>query len=125
MIKHLLLLTAVATQAMLAQASSYTTLYSFQGGTDGSQPIGGVILDKAGALYGTTYGGGAFSSGTVFRLTFAGQTPWTETVLHSFNGSDGSQPTAGLAVGSGGAFYGVTLSGGGNGSGVIFQLTPP
>jgi hypothetical protein len=40
-------------------AQTYTVLYSFTGGTDGAMPVGGVILDEAGNLYGTTFGLGS------------------------------------------------------------------
>jgi uncharacterized repeat protein (TIGR03803 family) len=57
-----------------------TVLHSFAGGTDGRSPIGGVVLDSAGNVFGTTYYGGTFDSGTVFKIDAAG----TETVLYSF-----------------------------------------
>jgi uncharacterized repeat protein (TIGR03803 family) len=56
-------------------------LYSFASGVDGGNPYAGVILDKAGNLYGTTYnGGGSFYAGVVYKLSPSGQ----ETVLHTF-----------------------------------------
>jgi uncharacterized repeat protein (TIGR03803 family) len=74
-----------------------TVLHSFQGGNDGYFSYAGLIADKRGALYGTTFGGGRLY-GTVFKLTppAPGQNTWTETVLHSFTGSDGAFPYAGL-----------------------------
>ncbi len=73
-----------------------TVLYSFAGGTDGESPYGGVILDTAGNLYGTTYKGGASNYGTVFKVSKAGK----ETVLHSFAGgsADGCNPGGGLIL---------------------------
>jgi uncharacterized repeat protein (TIGR03803 family) len=67
-----------------------TILYNFIGGSDGGYPEGSVVLDKKGNLYGTTVSGGAYDDGTVFKLTPGG----TETVLHSFDGSDGAYPLA-------------------------------
>jgi uncharacterized repeat protein (TIGR03803 family) len=46
-----------------------TVLYNFTGGSDGANPYAGLIRDNAGALYGTTSGGGTSLFGTVFKLT--------------------------------------------------------
>ncbi len=46
-----------------------TVLHTFQGGTDGAFPYGGLVVDAAGALYGTTYEGGAYGFGTVYQVT--------------------------------------------------------
>ena len=110
-----------------------TVLYAFTGANgDGSKPQGPVIMDSAGNLYGTTTGGGAFSSGTVFKLDPAGH----ETVLYSFIGTkvgttgDGSAPLGGLIMDSAGKLYGTTSSGGQStarcafGCGTIFVLEP-
>jgi uncharacterized repeat protein (TIGR03803 family) len=107
-----------------------TVLYSFSGGTDGSEPYGGVIEDASGNLYGTTFEGGAHKKGTVFKLDTNGK----ETVLHSFKGGrkDGSYPMAGLIQDTSGNLYGTTAYGGsgtpcggegGGGGGTVFKLT--
>jgi hypothetical protein len=94
-----------------------TVLYTFQGGSDGSSPIGDLIFDSAGNLYGTTqYGGGGSCSlngyqgcGTVFELSPNGNGGWTETILYSFqDSSDGEQPSAGLIFDGAGNLYGTT-----------------
>ena len=64
--------------------SKYKTLYKFKGGTDGSEPIAGLIFDPAGNLYGTTQAGGVNDYGTVFKLTPNPDGSWTESVLHAF-----------------------------------------
>ena len=96
-------------------------------GTNGAAPFSGVIIDKAGNLYGTTYEGGASGDGTVLMLTppAEGQTAWTETVLFSFNGTNGSSPEAGLTLGSSGNLYGTTSTGGAKNLGTVFELSPP
>ncbi|HSZ61430.1 MAG TPA: choice-of-anchor tandem repeat GloVer-containing protein [Terriglobales bacterium] len=100
-----------------------SVLYSFGTGTDGSVPVGGVSLDSAGNLYGTTSTGGAYGSGTVFQLKPG--TPWTENILHNFqNADDGATPYAGLIPGKSGVFYGAATDGGTGGGGTIFELTP-
>jgi uncharacterized repeat protein (TIGR03803 family) len=74
-------------------------IYSFTGGADGGTPYGGLVIDSAGNLYGTTFTGGASSMGTVFELRLGSGGTWTETVLHSFTGgSDGAFPYAGLIL---------------------------
>ena len=99
-----------------------SVLHSFSG-TDGSKPIAGLIFDGAGNLYGTTTAGGAYDSGTVFELTPNGDGTWTENVIHSFSGGDGSSPTANLIFDSAGNLYGTTLYGG-DGDGTAFRLAP-
>ena len=107
-----------------------TVLYSFQGAplADGSGPFSGLVFDSAGALYGTTYTGGAHNFGTVFKLSppaTAGGA-WTERVLYSFTGgTDGGLPFAGVIFGENGALYGTAKQGGSAGFGVVYKLTPP
>jgi hypothetical protein len=106
-------------------------------GKDGRLPDG-VILDPTGVLYGTAGGGdftgvcGVGGCGVVFKLTppAQGKTAWTETVLHTFTGMDGTSPDD-VTLGSGGVLYGTTYIGGdtpcdGVSSlcGVVFKLTP-
>lgn len=92
-------------------------------GSGGCAPVAGVILDKAGNLYGTTLGGGANSSGTVFELTDTAGV-WTETVLHSFgDASDGQNSYAALAMDKAGNLYGTTLYGGAYSFGTVFELS--
>lgn len=108
---------AVATPS--ARAQTLTVLYSFTGGSDGSQPYASVVRDKAGNLYGTTAIGGAYGYGVVFKVDPAGN----ETVLHSFSGgADGTNPWAGLLLGSAGNLFGTTEAGGTGGFGTVFEL---
>jgi uncharacterized repeat protein (TIGR03803 family) len=112
-----------------------TLLHSFAGGNDGAVPIGGVILDGAGNLYGTTSSGGdpACQCGNVFELTPSG-TGWTKSTLHNFTGgSDGAYPGTGLVFDGTGNLYGTTVYGGyptksqciaTAGCGTVFKLTP-
>jgi uncharacterized repeat protein (TIGR03803 family) len=89
--------------------------------------LAGLTFDASGALYGTTSLGGASGNGTVFKLTpptISGGA-WTESVLHSFTGSDGDYPWAGLIFDGSGALYGTTTGGGASGNGTVFKLTPP
>ncbi len=106
------------------------TLISFNGGTGGSNPVGGVIFDDAGNLYGTTKLGGTNGVGVVYELSPSGST-WTEKVLHNFSGSkDGQYPTASLIFDAKGNLYGTTEAGGSFGDGTeikggtVFELSP-
>ena len=105
----------------LTNTGSFTTLYSFAGGSsDGKYPYGGLVLDSSGNLYGTTESGGLFGLGTVWKLTPSG----TETVLYSFSGPDGSSPAYGsLLLDKTGNLDGVTAYGGASNDGVIFRIT--
>ena len=99
-------------------------LYSFLGNKDGQFPIGDLVFDKAGNLYGATQFGGGYGScdapfyqhcGTIFKLsppkTKGGN--WKEKVLYSFkSGKDGANPNGGLIFDNKGAIYGTTTSGG-------------
>jgi len=112
-----------------------TVLYNFCSlpkCSDGAGPLAGLIFDQAGNLYGTTANGGGGSGndeGTVFKLEPNANGSWTESVLHSFNGPDGSGPGASLIFDSTGNLYGTTeyggTGGGGTaGGGTIFELMP-
>jgi uncharacterized repeat protein (TIGR03803 family) len=101
-----------------------TLLWRFAGAPDGAYPIGGVVRDKNGALYGVAQLGGAYNAGIVFKLTPA-SSGYSETILHSFGaGHDGVEPEGRLAADAAGAFYGGTNDGGVRNNGVVFKLTP-
>jgi uncharacterized repeat protein (TIGR03803 family) len=88
-------------------------LYAFHGQLDGQNPAAGLVLDKAGNLYGTTVSGGRFSFGSVFKLSPMKKGRWKETTLHQFTGGyDGGNPYAGLVFDNAGHLYGTTFAGG-------------
>jgi len=104
-----------------------TVLHAFMGGSDGSDPQGGLVADKAGNLYGTTYLGGVTGGGggTVFKIAPDG----TETVLYRFcsvaNCADGWEPAGNLLLDSAGNIYGTTTRGAYvSFNGTIFKLAP-
>ncbi len=101
-------------------------IYNFTGQSDGSAPLGGVIFDAAGYLYGTTSQGGS-GGGAVYRLA-PGSSPlggWQEETLHAFTGGgDGGYSYSKLAFDSAGNMYGTTSAGGSSGLGTVFQLQP-
>jgi uncharacterized repeat protein (TIGR03803 family) len=100
-----------------------TTIYNFAG-TDGEFPIGGVIIDRFGNLYGILNQGGANNFGAVFELTPSGS-GWTEILLHTFQFlADGGAPWGGLIMDAAGNLYGTTPGGGSEGGGTVFELSP-
>lgn len=117
--------------AGIAQASpKEKVLYRFQGGTDGFEPLGTLVADQAGNLYGTTTSGGTGNCnggcGTAFELSPNPDGTWAETILYSFaGGSDGAFPNAGMVFDQKGNLYGTTLHYGGSGDGTAFRLSPP
>jgi len=78
------------------------------------------VLDSAGDIYGTTTGVGAFGLGAVYGIGKKGR----ESLLHSFDGSDGYIPNGALVRDSSGSLYGTTQSGGPSGYGTVFVLKP-
>lgn len=130
----------LSTTTALAQTEK--TIHNFLGApVDGQSPIGSVIADNAGNLYGTTYYGGsgacsdsiATGCGIVFELSPQKAGGYLETILHEFknDGKDGFYPAAGLVLDTAGNLYG-TASYGGSGScgstmptgcGVVFRLS--
>ena len=101
-----------------------TVLYSFTGGADGSYPIGALIADKAGNLYGVTDAGGSQNAGVVFELSNSAGS-WQETVLHDFgSGFDGANPQGPLVFDAHGNLFGTTVIGGGLNGGTVYEMTP-
>lgn len=99
-----------------------TILYAFQSLSDGKWPFGAILLDAAGNLYGAAEGG-SDNHGVVYELS-PSNGGWTYTVLHTFNGTDGSGP-GGLIADSAGNLYGTTGIGGAGDGGTVFELTNP
>jgi uncharacterized repeat protein (TIGR03803 family) len=105
---------------------SESVLHSFcaqSGCTDGSTPVGGLVADKSGDFYGTTYIGGSANDGVVFELSpSAGY-----SVLYNFcsqsNCADGQTPYAGLTLDKAGNLYGTTTFGGAYQGGALFELS--
>lgn len=126
----------VAMSALFVVASAFAqtpvTIHNFGANEKSMVPIifwRELLADSQGNLYGTTYFGGSFSSGTVFELsppTTSGAS-WTETLLHTFAGgtTDGTNPGGRLVTDSSGNLYGATYSGGPKGYGTVYQLVPP
>ena len=115
-----------------------TVLHSFNGaldgGTDGGEPLAGLIFDAQGNLYGTTAGGGigvgcigGNGCGTIFELSPTADGKWHEAILHNFTNdhSDGWIPQSNLIMDSQGNFYGTTFYGGAapQGGGTVYRLS--
>ncbi len=116
-------LTLFTSHAM--QAQTFSVLYNFTGGADGSTPDAGVTIAPPGILYGTAASGGAHDAGTVFKLAHVNSS-WVFSPLYEFTGfSDGDIPNGGVVIGPNDALYGTTQFGGGDNLGVVFALRPP
>jgi uncharacterized repeat protein (TIGR03803 family) len=100
-----------------------TLLHAFTGGSDGGQPLTGLVFDAAGNLYGTTSLGGAYNYGGIYRLARHFNS-WTETVVHDFTcHADGCDAESSLIIDSAGNLYG-TASYSSPGDGVAFEISP-
>ena len=100
----------------------YSLVYSFTGG-DPCGPWGTLVMDEAGNLYGTTYCGG-FGYGRVFELT-PSSGGWAYKDLYDFTGgSDGAHPYGSVVFDASGNLYGTTYTGGSQGDGVVWEITP-
>ncbi len=111
----------------ITPAGTLITLYSFCSQADcadGWSPYTGLVQGRDGNFYGTTvYGGNNncyLGCGTIFKITPAG----TLATLYSFDGSQGTYPSAPPVQGSDGNFYGTTMWGGAYGAGTVFKVTP-
>jgi uncharacterized repeat protein (TIGR03803 family) len=122
-----LLLASIAVPAQ-TQATKFKVLHTFKG-SDGGSPMGVLVRDAAGNIYGTTIGGGTgkcskMGCGTAFKLNKSGQQVW----LYSFKGGNGLNPDAGLLRDAAGNLFGTTVYGGDTncappeGCGTVFEL---
>jgi uncharacterized repeat protein (TIGR03803 family) len=132
---RLLINTGLLLTMLVSVASSVLArekvLYQFPGGTRGSNPQAGVVFDSSGNAYGTTYYGGEYGWGTIFRLEQSNG-GWKQQILYSFLGTnDGFNPAGNLVIDAAGNLYGTTVNGGtGTGcqnqnyvcSGTVFEL---
>lgn len=101
----------------LPASVSYEVLASFE--RPGVQVVAPLMRHSGGDFYGVASAGGGHGRGSVFRVSSTGMLK----TLHSFSGSDGQSPAAGLVEGPEGALYGTTASGGSGGFGVVFKIT--
>jgi uncharacterized repeat protein (TIGR03803 family) len=103
----------------LTPQGTFTTLYTFSGGTDGAWPETALLQGSDGYLYGTTSGGNT-NAGTVFKVSTNGS---NFAALHAFSGAaDGATPYGALIQDGGGYLYGTTFGGGTNADGTVFKV---
>jgi uncharacterized repeat protein (TIGR03803 family) len=105
----------------ISKAGVETTLYSFTNGTDGEYPIGTLVADAAGNLYGVTRAT-SDSDGTVFKLSTNGNLSTVHNFGANANGPDGSTPNGSLVIDGAGNLFGTTKLGG-TGGGTIFEIS--
>jgi uncharacterized repeat protein (TIGR03803 family) len=117
---------------------AFAVAHAFNGlnGSRGNQPDGGLVLDSAGNMYGTTLGGGdaacygGYGCGTIFELSPKVGGEFTFSMIGEFNNADGASPMAGVIADTAGNLYGTTVQGGDlncsapYGCGVVFTVTP-
>jgi uncharacterized repeat protein (TIGR03803 family) len=96
------------------------TLASFSG-ANGASPMGTLLADANGDLFGTTQSGGASGEGTVFEMVHS-VSGYSLQTLYQFNYTDGAAPTGPLIADAAGDLFGTTQSGGAGGSGTVFEL---
>jgi hypothetical protein len=108
----------------MTPTGTFTPIYNFTGGTDGSGPVGGLLLASDNNFYGMTnaqYGQNGYE--TIFQYVPGASAP---TTLHTFmSAGDGGVPMAGLIQGTDGNLYGTASTNGTFGSGTAFSLSPP
>lgn len=102
----------------LTSSGTYTQLYNLNGSSDGSTIFGQLLAANDGNLYGVTTGGGAFSCGTIFKVTQAG----AFSVIHDFDNTHGCNPREQVIQGTNGLLYGLTNSGGAHNVGNFYSL---
>jgi uncharacterized repeat protein (TIGR03803 family) len=125
---------------LAAKSTTLTVLASFTGGGatgNGKDPVGGLVMDSSGNLYGVTAAGGADNDGTVFELSSSGAggmggrggggaggsaTFGTITVIGTFTGTANGADPLGLAINTNGTLFGVTAVGGANSTGAVFDV---
>jgi len=111
---------------LILPSDSFSIGYSFDGTAgSGAHPAAGLLAASDGNFYGTTYGGGSNALGTLFEMEAGGSI----IPLFDFSGNggvvSGAYPNTTLLEDTNGLFYGLTPSGGANGEGVFYTLTPP
>ncbi len=107
-----------------------TVIYRFLGGLNAWEPLGRIVFDKAGSMYGASAFGGSSNNGAVFKLTSSGS-GYVESLVYNFPGGAGGQlPQAGVTIDNHDAIYGTTMYGGNDqgycdgGCGTVFKLVP-
>jgi uncharacterized repeat protein (TIGR03803 family) len=107
--------------ATWASAQTLTVLHSFSAKADGAFPYGGLVMDPAGNLYGTTSTGGRYKDGTIYKIDTSGKM----TVLHQFTRKEACSSFAPLLIDKHGNLYGTAFSCGipiAEGIGTVFEL---
>jgi len=107
-------------------AVTLKTLHSFCKGSvckDGLNPENALLRDAGGNLYGTSQGGKA-GQGVLFRITASGEFQTLHSFCSAKNCADGATPMGAPIIDGDGNLYGVTLGGGRNGGGTVYELSP-
>lgn len=118
-----LLLSAFLLLTQTSFCQTETIIHAFSNnGTDGYNPLGGLVFDASGHLYGTTQNGGTGAGGTAFELSPSGNS-WEETILYDFISGGPEQPESALIFDANGNMYGTSYAGGTFGYGTVYELS--
>jgi uncharacterized repeat protein (TIGR03803 family) len=112
-----------AATATVLPAQTFTVIARFDS-TDGAAPFGPLLQNVDGFLYGTTYAGGVYGDGTIFRIGLDGGLSTRHDFCATAGCPDGSSPANGLLLHSNGNIYGMTQVEGAHGVGTLFQFKP-
>src|SRR5271168_3476994 len=118
--------------AACAAAAQESVIYSFGQFADGREPASAPLFDAAGNMYGCAVSGGGpgepffNTNGIIWELSPAAGGTWIETVLYNFGtvAGDGANPSGSLIFDALGNLYGTATTGGANGVGIVFELSP-
>src|SRR5580704_6420766 len=110
LIETLMLAIVSLAASTIAYGQTPVTLVNFDISNGDFPYFGSLVQATNGYLYGTTWEGGTGTNGTIFKITPAG----VLTTLHSFDSTDGANPSSGLIQAANGDLYGTTSRGGAN-----------
>lgn len=110
--------------ALCAQAQTEKVIHNFNPAPQGYYPLGTVVADQLGNLYGTARFGGTYDAGVLYKATQNSQGQWTQTVLYNFLGGTGAYAPDQVAFDSAGNLYGFSYLGGTAGYGTAVKLSP-
>jgi uncharacterized repeat protein (TIGR03803 family) len=115
--------TTAGTAFKISLKGKFTLLYTWAGAASNPEGSYGALIQVGTLLYGTTYTGGAYDKGTVFRMSLAGKVKTLHSFCRKSTCPDGSEPEAALVEGTNGDLYGTTSDGGIGSFGTVFKIT--
>jgi uncharacterized repeat protein (TIGR03803 family) len=108
----------------LAHAGTEKVIHNFNPTPQGYYPLGTVVADQLGNLYGTARYGGTYDAGVLYKFSQNSHGQWTQTVLYNFLGGTGAYAPDQVVFDSAGNLYGFSYVGGTAGFGTAVKLSP-